>query len=204
MAQVSSMKLHLQTVYLDISFSSSSLCCFHLLVVAHSPLQGFVGSSICCWMALQEVWGLSGFCAVLYGRSHEAKSVVKRSKLKGLREHSRPLKCEMCYPTFCFHEWPNVASAYRYFHANWGQPWSFHFCELQTQKKQEFWVWHFTTSDSVLKTYFLNSKPKECIQLDELVNNPRHCCCSIWEEPHLLDLRTDDTSHYLTLDLLLI
>lgn len=73
----------------------------------------------------------------------------------------------MCYPIFCFHECPNVASAHRYFHANWGLPGPFHFCELQTQKLQEFWVWHFTTSDSELKTYFLNSKPKECIQLDE-------------------------------------
>lgn len=195
---------HLWTVYLNISFSSSSLCCFHLLVVAHSSLQGFVGCSICCRRALREVWDLPGFWAVLHGRSCEAKSAVKRSKLKGFGSTLVPWKVNCIIPRAVFMGGQMSPLLTGTSMQTEVCPGSFHFCELQTQKKQKFWVWHFTTSDSELKTYFLNSKPKECIQSYEFVNNLRHCCHSIWEEPHLLDLRTDNTSHYLTLDLLLI
>lgn len=147
-------------------------------LAAHFPLLGSVGSSICCQRALGEVWDLSGFCAVLQGRSYEAKPAVKKSKLKDFGSTPVPWKVKCVIPHSVSTSGPMLPLLTD--------------TSMQTevclglsisvssrQKQQEFRVWRFTTSDSELKTYFLNSKPKECIQLDEFVNNLRHCCHSI-------------------------
>lgn len=129
------MILYLRTVYLSVSFSSSSLCYSDLLLAAHSSLLGFICSSICCLGAVQEVWDLSRFLAVLLGRSCEEESAIKRSKIKGFWSQLVallvPQKRQMEYPTSCFHEWPKPASTHAYCHVNRGLPVFSHFCERQ-------------------------------------------------------------------------
>lgn len=117
-------------------------------VLLSSPCSCSLSPPGFCW--LQQLlldgcrrFGISGFCAVLHGRSHEAKSAVKRSKLKGFGSTLVPWKWNVlshilfswvAQCCLCLQVLPCKLRQTS------GRPGSFHFCELQTQKKQEFWV----------------------------------------------------------------